>query len=180
MELKERIKQLCNLQHISMNKLEDTLGFGKGYISKLNNSNPNISKIQKIADYFGVTVDYLLGNEIIDPDKWDAEAAQFEAKISAFYYQLRGLGWNYESEGEGDMYTLSNNSVSFKITTKEFGSFVDYMEETCKKRLQRLYEKSGMNLFQTDQVLNAAHERTDIKVTDEMRQHDEDLINGDN
>ncbi|WP_343250611.1 helix-turn-helix transcriptional regulator [Diplocloster hominis] len=177
MELKERIKQLCNLQHISMNKLEDTLGFGKGYISKLNNSNPNISKIQKIADYFGVTVDYLLGNETIDPDKWDEEAAQFEDKISAFYYQLRGLGWNYESEG--DMYILSNNSVSFKITDNEFGSFVDYMEETCKKRLQRLYEKSGMNLFQTDQVLNAAHERTDIKVTDEMRRHDEYLINGD-
>ena len=35
-----------------MNKLEETLGFGKGNISKLGNSTPNATKIKKIADYF--------------------------------------------------------------------------------------------------------------------------------
>lgn len=58
--MKERIKELCKNNGISMNKLEDTLGFGKGYISKLGESTPNASKIKKIADYFGVTVDYLM------------------------------------------------------------------------------------------------------------------------
>lgn len=60
MELKERIKALCKENGISMNKLEDILGFGKGYISKLGKSTPNAQKIQQIADYFGVTLDYLL------------------------------------------------------------------------------------------------------------------------
>lgn len=60
MELKERIKALCKENGISMNKLEDILGFGKGYISKLGKSTPNTQKIQQIADYFGVTLDYLL------------------------------------------------------------------------------------------------------------------------
>lgn len=58
--MKERIKSLCKEYGISMNKLEETLGFGKGYISKLGNSTPNTTKIKKIADYFGVTVDYLM------------------------------------------------------------------------------------------------------------------------
>ena len=62
MDLKTRIKELCKNGHISMNALEIELGFAKGYISKLGagGSTPNISKIQKIADYFGVTVDYLM------------------------------------------------------------------------------------------------------------------------
>lgn len=60
MDLKERIKELCKNKKISMNLLEQELGFGKGYISKLGQSTPNTLKIQKIADYFGVTVDYLM------------------------------------------------------------------------------------------------------------------------
>ena len=63
MNLKERIKQLCKENKISMNRLEEVLGFGKGYISKLGVSTPNVSKIQLIADYFNVTIDYVLGNE---------------------------------------------------------------------------------------------------------------------
>lgn len=61
MELKERIKSLCKDNGISMNKLEESLGFGKGYISKLNSSTPNTVKIKQIADYFGISVDYLMG-----------------------------------------------------------------------------------------------------------------------
>lgn len=60
MELKERIQALCKSKNISMNQLETELNFGKGYISKLGKSTPNITKIKQIADYFGVTVDYLM------------------------------------------------------------------------------------------------------------------------
>lgn len=60
MNLKERIQALCKSAGISMNQLEDKLGFGKGYISKLGKSTPNAAKIQSIADFFGVTVDYLM------------------------------------------------------------------------------------------------------------------------
>ena len=63
MDLKERIKSLCKDNGISMNKLEEVLGFGKGYISKLNSSTPNTAKIKKIADYFGVSITYLLDGE---------------------------------------------------------------------------------------------------------------------
>ena len=40
-----------------MNQLEKELGFAVGYISKLDKSTPNSKYIQKIADYFNVSVD---------------------------------------------------------------------------------------------------------------------------
>lgn len=63
MDLKERIKELCKINGVSMNKVESDLNFGKGYISKLGKSTPNASKIRQIADYFDVTVDYLMSGK---------------------------------------------------------------------------------------------------------------------
>ena len=60
MTLRDTIKGLCEERNISLNKLETELGFAKGYVSKLDKSTPNSAKIQQIADYFGVTVDYLI------------------------------------------------------------------------------------------------------------------------
>lgn len=63
MGLKERIQELCKQNGVSMNQVETDLGFGKGYISKLGKSTPNAIKIQKIADYFEVTMDYLMSGK---------------------------------------------------------------------------------------------------------------------
>lgn len=63
MDLKERIQELCRKASVSMNKVETDLNFGKGYISKLGKSTPNATKIKQIAEYFGVTVDYLMTGE---------------------------------------------------------------------------------------------------------------------
>ncbi|MFR2644455.1 MAG: helix-turn-helix domain-containing protein, partial [Blautia coccoides] len=53
----------CKKNGITSKSLEEQLGFGKGYISKINKTAPNLSKIKPIADYFGVTVDYLMTGE---------------------------------------------------------------------------------------------------------------------
>lgn len=60
MNIKERIQSLCKKSGITSKSLEEHLGFGKGYISKIDKAAPNLSKIKPIADYFGVTVDYLM------------------------------------------------------------------------------------------------------------------------
>ena len=56
-----RIKQLCNLRGISIPKLEEQLGFGAGTISKWRKSAPGADKLKKVAEYFQVSTDYLLG-----------------------------------------------------------------------------------------------------------------------
>ncbi|MBU9739706.1 helix-turn-helix domain-containing protein [Diplocloster agilis] len=64
MNIKERIQFLCKKNGVTSKSLEEYLGFGRGYISKIDKTAPNLSKLKPIADYFGVTVDYLLsGNE---------------------------------------------------------------------------------------------------------------------
>lgn len=60
MSLKDTIKDLCKKNGVNMSSVEEKLGFASGYLSKLDKSTPNTKRIQKIADYFGVTVDYLM------------------------------------------------------------------------------------------------------------------------
>ncbi|MDB7086983.1 helix-turn-helix transcriptional regulator [Enterococcus mundtii] len=59
----ERIKELANKQGKSLNKVEEELGYGKNVLYRLKNSNPSTERLQEIADYFDVSVDYLLGRE---------------------------------------------------------------------------------------------------------------------
>ena len=63
MTLYERIETLRKSKNISQGKLEKELGFSNGSISKWKNSTPTTERLQKLADYFGVTVEYLLTGE---------------------------------------------------------------------------------------------------------------------
>ena len=70
MTLYERIEQLRKNKKISQGNLEKELGFSNGSISKWRNSNPTTERLQKIADYFGVSVDYLMTGEEREGDKY--------------------------------------------------------------------------------------------------------------
>lgn len=59
----EKISSLCNERNITIGKLEGILGFGNGTIWKWKKSSPSVDKLKAVADYFGVTLDYLLTKE---------------------------------------------------------------------------------------------------------------------
>lgn len=60
--LYQRIKSLCAERGITINKLENDLGVGYSSIQKWRNtSSPSMDKIAKVATYFNVSVDYLMG-----------------------------------------------------------------------------------------------------------------------
>ena len=64
MTIFERIEELRKTIGISQGKLEKELGFSNGSISKWKNSTPKSDRLQKLADYFGVSVEYLMtGND---------------------------------------------------------------------------------------------------------------------
>ena len=124
MDLRDKIKELCKEKQISMNTLETTLGFGKGYISKLGKSTPNASKIQQIADYFGVSIDYLMTGEDKEDNRYylndeTAEMAQtlFENK------KLRVLFDAAKDATPEDLETTYNMLMALK--KKERGNNVD-------------------------------------------------------
>ena len=61
--IKDRIKGLADARNMGLPKLEAALGFGNGIIGKWDKVAPVADKLQKVADYFDVSVDYLLGRE---------------------------------------------------------------------------------------------------------------------
>ncbi|BAO08086.1 repressor protein [Enterococcus mundtii QU 25] len=59
--LLERIKELCKKRGITVSELENRVGFGKNSIYKWKTQSPKIETLQKVAEYFEVSTDYLLG-----------------------------------------------------------------------------------------------------------------------
>ncbi len=61
MSLSKKIKQLCDERKVSFAEVERKTGISNGQIRRWDNSSPKIENIQKVADFFDVSVDYLLG-----------------------------------------------------------------------------------------------------------------------
>lgn len=82
MNFYERIETLRKNRKISQGALEKELGFSNGSVSKWKNSMPTPERLKKLADFFQVSVDYLVtGEESISSaayplDPQNAETAQ--------------------------------------------------------------------------------------------------------
>ena len=61
MNIVEKITALCNEHGTNKTALEKICGFSQNSINKWNKSVPSSDSISKVADYFHVSVDYLLG-----------------------------------------------------------------------------------------------------------------------
>lgn len=60
----DRLKSLCDERGIAISKVVYQLGFSSGNLARWKSGIvPRSDTLKKIADYFGVTTDYLLGNE---------------------------------------------------------------------------------------------------------------------
>ena len=57
----EIVKELCKKHGISLNALEEKLGYSRNALYKLKTQKPSAERLQQIADYFNVSTDYLLG-----------------------------------------------------------------------------------------------------------------------
>ncbi|MFS9280099.1 helix-turn-helix transcriptional regulator [Streptococcus oralis] len=75
----DRIKELAKKQGLSINLLEEKLGYSRNTIYNLKNSKPSTERISEIADYFNVSTDYLLGRTD-NPAIADKEQFFFEGK----------------------------------------------------------------------------------------------------
>lgn len=73
MDLKSRIQGLANEKHITLAELERITGISNGQIRRWDKSSPKADNLKKVADYFGVTTDYLLGRETQNSPDWATE-----------------------------------------------------------------------------------------------------------
>lgn len=59
--LLERVRLLANEKKMTVAELERKLNFAQGSISKWSKQSPSSERLQKVADFFDVSADYLLG-----------------------------------------------------------------------------------------------------------------------
>lgn len=95
MTLFERIKSLANQRDKSMKEVALELGFSENLFYRWKTTEPKARDLQKVADYFNVSVDYLLGREDDSNSNKVAETELEEA--------LRGaMTWNGQPLTEQD------------------------------------------------------------------------------
>ena len=58
--LYNNVKKKCDENKISISQLERELGFPRSSICKWDENVPGITKVKKVADYFGVPIEELL------------------------------------------------------------------------------------------------------------------------
>lgn len=179
MSLKDRIKELANEKGISLPALEAELGFGNSTIVKWDKSTPNADKLRAVAEYFNVSMDYLMvGSE---KDKKENPDVAFENYLSSLGYQIVCddpehmpfiIDIEYQTRLEAD--TLSQLK----------GRLAKYAQLMIDSELLKLREKQLKKEKEDKErlmshMLNAANERTDIEITEEMKKSDDSFFDED-
>ena len=118
MGLYENIKMLCDQNHIAVTRLESELGFARGSIGKIRTQKSmKADRLDKIADYFGVSVEYLLTGE--EPRFYeDDETAQLAQKILT-NPDLRALMQAAEDSTPEDMQMVADILKRMKATNPD-------------------------------------------------------------
>lgn len=96
----EKIKRLCENRNITIFTLEKELEFGNGSIRRWDEKIPAIDKVKKVANYFNVSTDYLIGSDTnnispetyllarkideLDDEKREKLIAHFKATIDIY------------------------------------------------------------------------------------------------
>lgn len=90
----EIIKELAKENRISIRQLEIRFGYSNGYLAKWKNNTPNADELAKLADYFNVSVDYLLGrtdNKYMNKNQEADDDILERALDSAMSYDGKGI-----------------------------------------------------------------------------------------
>jgi SOS-response transcriptional repressor LexA len=96
MDSVELVKFICKERKIPISKLERDLDFSNGYIRRLKNGNFPSGRLRKIADYLGLSVNFLLGIPENDIDRDMKLQEIFEASI-----RIDGWEITVENPAEG-------------------------------------------------------------------------------
>lgn len=79
------LTELCLQNNITPSNLVEKIGIARGSVTKWKNGSiPQSSTLQKIADYFGVTVDYLLGKTDQKEKHQEKKTTDEDIKVALF------------------------------------------------------------------------------------------------
>lgn len=83
MEFKDNLKQLRNKRGLSQAELAEKLGFSTGLIGMYESGKrkPSYEALEIIADFFNISIDYLMGKESKSIYYLDPEAAEIAQEV---------------------------------------------------------------------------------------------------
>lgn len=99
----ELVKKICKERNIAISKLERDCGFGNGYIRGLREGKFPSDRLAKIADYLGVSINYLAtGSE----NNLSIEDALLDVRISEDSELKEAIKKYYTLDNEKKKYVL--------------------------------------------------------------------------
>lgn len=152
----ERIEYLRKKEGISQGNLEKELEMSNGSISKWKTSMPKPERLQRVADHFGVTIDFLMGKTDTVTCKecdmcynpLDEKSVDEHEKIHNLYIiALEKFGFCYSMEESADMSLEAMNALSEsglgRLSTEELKN---YYIKYLKADLSYLLRKQHFNV----------------------------------
>lgn len=88
----EAIRKLCEEHGTNITKLERTCGLANATIRRWDTNSPNAENLAKVADHFGVSVDFLLGRGVYSLSK---EAQDYAKMFEALPDEKKQLAMAY-------------------------------------------------------------------------------------
>ena len=126
MGLYENVKSAAKERCYSINRLEQELGFARSYIGKFKTITPSADKIQLIADFLDVSVEYLMTGK----DKESGESYYLNeetAKVAQEIFENKELRMLFDATRDADPEDLrALHNMALALKRKERG----YIDDT--------------------------------------------------
>lgn len=176
MSVVENIKSLCEARATSIPKLERELGFGRGSIYNWDKSSPSIDKIEKVAEYFNVSINRVLHgfdadrfSNMVNVARGNRSFVEFSKITGVDHHELVRicLGYKYDRPSiETVKRIASNNQHEMLFSEDDFLEAAGYISERQgdiirDKILGELiaeYKDAGFKVqLELDEDVNRAH-----------------------
>ncbi len=183
MTVGEKIKNIRKEKGLTQKKLGELCSIDEANIRKYENGkqNPKIETINKIATALNVNICDLVeipfNSDSAPPHTIKRDVSDILSNIEELLKQ-EGLTFNGEP--------ISEESINSIISAMKIG--MEIAKQNNKKYTPNKYKQKSSHEQTTIKnssskehlTLKAAHQRTDIEVTEEMKKHDENIMNDEN
>ena len=90
--LLDKIRALCEENKTNITKLERDCGLANATIRRWENASPTVENLTKVADHFGVSLDFFLGRDVY---LLSAEAQRYAKQFDALPEEKKQLAMAY-------------------------------------------------------------------------------------
>lgn len=141
----EILKNICKYDKITINKAETDMGFGKGYLAKIDSHKPSAERIQIISEYFKIPQSVLLNERapatmtFNDVFRLSERTGLSARKLAGFFFNDDDVNPNerlldyyndhlYEIEDDID----NNTKCDYILNTEDGGSITVEVDKKTK------------------------------------------------